>query len=110
MESKTAQETEMNRYRLTFDAHPKELALRDAGGSHVALLWSRRRHRAGIVVENDATGELVELDIRDRENPLELYEHPYAYLATRGHPGKPIRPQTSTQPGVVEANSRIARR
>ena len=82
----------MNDYRLTFDAHPKELACRDAGGSHVALLWSRRRHRAAVVVEEDATGETVQLDIGDRENPLDLYEHPYAYLTTRGHPGKRVGP------------------
>ena len=82
----------MNRYRLTFDAHPKELARRDAAGSHVALLWSRRRHRAAVVVEDDATGELVELEIRERENPLDLYRHPYAYAAARGHPGKRLDP------------------
>jgi hypothetical protein len=81
-------EAEMTRYRLTFDANPKELARRDAAGSHVVLLWSRRRHRAAVVVEEDATGELLELDIRERENPLELYQHPYAYLPRRGHPGK----------------------
>jgi len=52
------------------------------------LLWSRRRHRAAVVVDEDATGELVELDIRDRDNPLEFYQHPYAYLPARGHPGK----------------------
>lgn len=78
----------MNRYRLTFDANPQELARRDAGRSHVALLWSRRRHRAAVVVEEDATGELVQLDIGERDNPLDLFEHPYAYLTTRGHPGK----------------------
>ena len=79
----------MNRYRLTFDANPKELARRDAGiGHHVVLLWSRRTGRAAVVVEEDATGELVELDVEERENPLELYHHPYAYLAARGHPGR----------------------
>jgi hypothetical protein len=83
----------MNCYRLTFDAHPKELAGRDAGGSHIALLWSRRRHRPAVVVEEDSTGELVELDIQERDNPLELYQHPYAYLTTRGHPGKRVGPQ-----------------
>ncbi len=41
-----------------------------------------------MVVEEDATGELVELDVEERENPLELYNHPYAYLAARGHPGR----------------------
>jgi hypothetical protein len=81
-------EADMTRYRLTFDPNPKELVRRDAGGSHVALLWSRRRRRAAVVVEEDATGELVELDVRERENPLELYQHAFAYLPTRGHPGK----------------------
>jgi hypothetical protein len=87
-----AKETEMNRYRLTFDANPKELARRDNAGSHVALLWSRRRHRAGVVVEDDSTGELVQLDIQEQDNPLELYQHPYAYLSRRGHPGKASNP------------------
>jgi hypothetical protein len=78
----------MTRYRLTFDPNPKELARRDAAGTHVVLLWSRRRHRAAVVVDEDATGTLLELDVGERENPLELYEHPYAYVSTRGHPGR----------------------
>jgi hypothetical protein len=84
----------MHRYCLTFDANPKELARRDDAGTHVALLWSRRRHRAAVVVEDDSTGELVQLDIQDRDNPLELYQHPYAYLTSRGHPGKHADPRT----------------
>ena len=91
----------MTRYRLTFDPNPKELARRDAAGSHVVLLWSRRRHRAAVVVDDDATGELVELDIREQENPLELYQHPYAYLRARGHPGK--RPDTPGGAGLAAA-------
>lgn len=78
----------MSRYRLTFDANPKELAHRDSAGSHVALLWSRRCHRAAVVLEDDTTGDLLELDVFDHENPLEVYEHPYAYLRARGHPGR----------------------
>ena len=78
----------MHRYRLTFDANPKELAHRDAGvGHHVVLLWSRRTGRAAVVIEEDATGELVELDVEERDNALELYHHAYAYMAARGHPG-----------------------
>lgn len=79
----------MTRYRLTFDANPKELARRDSGlGRHVALLWSRRTGRAAVVVEEESTGDLIELEVAERENPLELYNHPYAYLAARGHPGR----------------------
>jgi hypothetical protein len=89
----------MTRYRLTFDPNPEELARRDAAGSHVALLWSRRRRRAAV--DEDATGELVQLDIRERDNPLELYHHPYAYLTSRGHPGQ--RSGTSGAPGLAAA-------
>jgi hypothetical protein len=79
----------MRRYRLTFDANPKELATRETGGSHVVLLWSRRTGRTAVVVEEDSTGEVVELEVDGLENPLELYRHPYAYIPRRGHPGRP---------------------
>ena len=60
----------MHHYRLTFDPNPKELATRDAGiGSRVALLWSRRTGRAAVVLEDAATGELVEIEVEARENP-----------------------------------------
>ena len=91
----------MHRLRLTFDANPKELARRDSAGSHVALLWSRRTGRAAVVVEEDGTGEVVELDVRERDNPLELYEHPYVFLPARGHPG--WRPRHNPPPGGAAA-------
>jgi len=90
----------MRRYRLTFDPNPKELASREAGGSHVVLLWSRRSGRAAVVVEEDATGDVVELDVQERENPLELHQHPFVYIPARGHPGwRPpsARPMSSPQ-------------
>ena len=77
----------MLRHRLTFDPNPKELASRDAGCTHVVLLWSRRSGRAAVVVEDDATGEVVEIDVRERENPLDLFHHPFVYAPKRGHPG-----------------------
>jgi hypothetical protein len=76
----------MKPHRLTFDPNPKELASRDAGGAQVLLLWSRRTGRAAVVVE-DATGEVIEMEVHERENPLELFQHPYVYAAQRGHPG-----------------------
>jgi hypothetical protein len=78
--------------RLTFDANPKELASRSCGPTRISLLWSRRTHRAGVVVQDDATGEIVELDVRERENALDVYEHALAYLPRRGHPGRPPAP------------------
>lgn len=70
--------------RLSFDAHPKELAHRDSGATHVWFFWSKRTHRAAVVLEDDETGEVVELDVQAEDDPLELYEHPYVYVDTRG--------------------------
>jgi hypothetical protein len=78
--------------RLTFDAHPKELATRRSGLTRISLLWSRRTRRAGVVVEDDETGETVELDVQERENALDVYEHALAYAPRRGHPGRPETP------------------
>jgi hypothetical protein len=79
----------MRRHRLTFDANPKELASREAAGATVVLLWSRRANRAAVVVEDDVTGEVIEMEVREGENPLDLYEHALAYLPTRAFPGRP---------------------
>jgi hypothetical protein len=97
----------MNRYRLTFDPNPKELARRDTAGCHVALLWSRRLGRAAVVLHEDATGELVELDVRERENPLELYQHPYAYLTSRGHLGRRAPFRTRRGPAGRETTRQL---
>ena len=65
--------------RLSFDAHPKLLASRDAGPTHVALFWSRRTNRAAVVAEDDSTGEVIELHIRPGDDPLDVFDHPFAY-------------------------------
>jgi hypothetical protein len=80
--------------RLTFDANPKELASRDSGTTHISLLWSRRFRRAAVVVEDDDTGEIAELEVEKNENPLDVYEHALAYATRRGHPGRHAAPAT----------------
>jgi hypothetical protein len=74
--------------RLTFDANPKELASRRAGATRVSLLWSRRTHRIAVVVEDDETGETTELEVEERENPMDVYDHALAYAPRRGHEGR----------------------
>jgi len=74
--------------RLTFDANPKELASRDSGTTHIALLWSRRLGRAAVVVQDGDTGEIVELEVGRSDDPLDLYEHALAYAPRRGRPGR----------------------
>jgi hypothetical protein len=70
--------------RLSFDHTPKELASRRSGTVEVALLWSRRTHRAAVTLEDTATGELVELPLAADDDPLDVYNHPYVYAAARG--------------------------
>ena len=67
-------------HRLSFDHTPKELASRHCGTTEVALLWSRRKHRAAVAVLDEATGEYFELPIGERDDPLDLF----AYAAVRG--------------------------
>ncbi len=69
---------------LTFDHTPKELALRRNGTCEVALFWSRRTHRAAVKLEDEATGLTFELPLDASDDPLDVFDHPYAYAATRG--------------------------
>ena len=69
--------------RLSFDHTPKLLALRHSGTADIGLFWSRRTHRAAVAVEDDATGEHFELFIRADDDPLDVFQHPYAYASAR---------------------------
>ena len=69
--------------RLTFDHTPKLLALRRSGTSDVALLWSRRKHKAAVAVDDQATGEHFELLVEPDDDPLDIFDHPFAYAASR---------------------------
>ncbi len=73
-------------HRLSFDHTPKELVSRHSGTTEVALLWSKRTHRAAVAVLDEATGDYFELPIGASDDPLELYHHPFAYAASRGLP------------------------
>jgi hypothetical protein len=69
--------------KISFDHTPKLLALRHSGTADVGLYWSRRAHRAAVAVEDEATGECFELPVEPGDNPLDLFDHPYAYAAER---------------------------
>lgn len=71
-------------HRLSFDHTPKELVTRRSGTAEIVLLWSRRTHRAAVLLEDEATGETVELAVGPADDPLDVFNHPYAYAAARG--------------------------
>ena len=69
---------------FSYDRAAKELAARHAGTTEVALLWSKWAHRAAVAVLDEGTGEYFELEIGEDDDPLDLFNHPYAYAAARG--------------------------
>ncbi len=69
--------------RLTFDAHPTLLAERRSGTTEVVLFWSRRTGKAAVAVDDDSTGDHFELLVDPADDPLDLFNHPFAYRARR---------------------------
>jgi hypothetical protein len=69
--------------RLSFDHTPKMLASRHSGTTEIVLFWSKRKHRAAVAVDDEATGDHFELEINPEDDPLDLYNHPYPYAAAR---------------------------
>jgi hypothetical protein len=61
----------------------KDLDFRAADGVEVTLLWAKALGRAWVAVRNDSSGEEFEVEIRDGDNPLDVFRHPYAYAAAR---------------------------
>jgi hypothetical protein len=67
----------------TVESKMIELASRESGTLHVALLWRRDTDVFTVAVDDPATGDRFDLVIDDRD-PLDVYYHPYAYAALRG--------------------------
>lgn len=59
-----------------------ELAHREAGGTHVALLWSREDARLTVSVVGTGQDDSFELDAAE-SSALDVFYHPYAYAARR---------------------------
>jgi hypothetical protein len=68
--------------QTTTNSTTRELDHRVSDGLDVTLLWDSLTDRVSVVVEDERTGEIFELDV-DREDALIAFHHPYAY-ASRG--------------------------
>jgi len=60
------------------------LASRKNAGIRVALLWAADTNTIAVRVRDDSTNEQFELLVEPETNPIDVYEHPYAYAAWRG--------------------------
>ncbi|MFL5829915.1 MAG: hypothetical protein ACJ76X_08375 [Solirubrobacteraceae bacterium] len=76
----------------------RELHSRVNDGIHVRLLWAERDGRLAVTVTDTRTGEAFCIEIRDGENALEVFHHPYAYAAWHGIDTGVIRTPDEPEP------------
>ena len=62
----------------------RELHSRVTDGIHVRLLWCQHANRVAVDVNDTKTGDAFTIDVRDGEQALDVFHHPYAYAALRG--------------------------
>ena len=60
------------------------LASRKNAGIRVTLLWTADTNTTAVLVRDDTTDDQFELLVDPETNPIDVYEHPYAYAAWRG--------------------------
>jgi hypothetical protein len=58
----------------------RELAHRSADGLEVSLLWNPLDDRLSVRIEDTRLDEVHEVPV-GRARPLEVFEHPFGYLA-----------------------------
>ena len=61
-----------------------ELAERESDGVSVALYWTRGTDVLAVTVDDAASGDSFELVVAEKERPLDVFHHPFAYARARG--------------------------
>jgi hypothetical protein len=70
-------------FDMAFGEDVSELSSRSENGVDVALLWRQRDNAAVVAVVDHRTGDAFLVDVRDDDNALDMFHHPYAYAARR---------------------------
>ena len=68
----------------TIPTDARELDYRNADGVEVTLLWHTNGDFLSVVVSDARIGEIFELVLDERDNAIDVFNHPYAYAAHRG--------------------------
>lgn len=71
-----------------------ELDERESNGIRVTLLWNRVTDKTSVLISDEQLGEAFALDLREDDNPLDVFHNPFAYAARR--------PVDELQPGGLE--------
>jgi hypothetical protein len=68
----------------TIPTDARELDHRTTDGIEVALLWHTTGDFVSVVVSDTKRGETFELVLDERDNAMDVFNHPYAHAARRG--------------------------
>ncbi len=79
----------------------RELDSRVSNGIQVRMLWRQLDDSVWVVVVDTRSGHRFRVEVAAHERPLDVFEHPFAYAATRGvetqpprSPGAPVNGET----------------
>jgi len=60
-----------------------ELDERESNGIRVVLLWVPVTNEVFVLVSDEESGETFAVEVRKTDNPLDVFQHPFAYSALR---------------------------
>jgi hypothetical protein len=69
----------------------RELNSRVSNGIQVRLLWRELDDSVWVVVVDTRSGHRFRVEVAADERPRDVFEHPFAYAATRGVETQPTR-------------------
>ena len=61
-----------------------ELASRESNGITVTLFWTRSTNLVTVAVADAANDDYFELVLDESDQPLDVFNHPFAHAAARG--------------------------
>ncbi len=61
----------------------RELDHRTSDRIDVRMLWNERENRVYVAVNDAKTGEAFTIPVRDGENAMDIFHHPFAYAERR---------------------------
>ena len=67
----------------TTDTAVRELDHRSTDGLEVTLQWHSRTNVVSVAVRDTKSGEKFEVAVREGDDALEVFHHPYAYADRR---------------------------
>jgi len=79
----------------------RELHSRVSEGVHIRLLWCEGDGRLAVAVTDTRSCEAFSIELRDGEDALDVFHHPFAYAAWHGI-------ETSARPPIDEPTEPLA--